>query len=259
MAAKKPSRKKDGFVHRFESAELLGELLGVAGSVLSVEEVVEIFRGAITEGRAPGDVIPELFDGEPQFPDPGMAQLTVQNLLGLWDLLAEGKPLPRAKTERPPRPKKPQPAHPGAYAEEGPDEAWVESAWRYLEDIPDRERTRLQHAFDNRQDALVTWLDDSGLPDDGYLAARHLVFELHAMIELGWNPGVTSVGYEALQSGTGGDHEVPWALRSYVDEAIHEAEHDDESPLSPSDAARAREIAERALRALWNARRRGST
>ena len=39
---------------------------------------------------------------------------------------------------------------------------------------------RLRHAFENRQDALLTSLDERGLSDEGYGALRQVLVELHA-------------------------------------------------------------------------------
>ena len=60
----------------------------------------------------------------------------------------------------------------------------IVTAWRYFDDFP-KDRQRFEHAFENRQDALVSWLDDSGLDDAGFALARHLVGEVFAMLELG--------------------------------------------------------------------------
>lgn len=252
----KKKRSREAFQHHFEGPEVLAELVAAAGCPLTVEQIVERFKQAQTDEEPAGEVIPSLFEGEPRFGDPLMAQLTFQNLLGLWDLLASGKPLPRQRVERPPKPKKPEPVDPGEFDDEGPDAEWMDAAWQYLEDVGEKGRTRFLHAFENRQDALLTHLDEVGLSDDGYLVARQLLFELHAMIELGWSPGVASVQEKALTSqGPSGDAQVPDALSAYAEEAIFEAEHDDEAPLSADEARRVRDTVGRCLRALWRARR----
>jgi hypothetical protein len=132
----------------------------------------------------------------------------------------------------------------------------MDAAWQYLEDIGEKGRTRMQHAFENRQDALLTHLDEVGLSDDGYLVARQLLLELHSMIELGWPPGVASVHEKALAQVPGsGDAAAPEALSAYVEEAIFEAEHDEEAPLPADEAKRVRDTVGRCLSALWRARR----
>ena len=110
----------------------------------------------------------------------------------------------------------------------------MEAAWRYLED-DEKARTRLTHAFENRQDALLGALDEAGLTDEGYGGARHLLFELYAMLELGWPPGVASVNPAALEADSDACSPVPAALRGYADEALFEAEQDEEQPLSPEE------------------------
>ncbi len=45
------------------------------------------------------------------------------------------------------------------------------------------------------------------------------------------------------------------ALRDYAEEALFEAEHNDQAPLAPDEVARVRELVLRSLRALWAARR----
>ncbi len=76
------------FVHRFESAEVLAELLGIAGSPLTPAEVLRRFRAGRAEGAEAGEVIPTLFPGPPRFPHPDVARRLFQNLLGLWDASA---------------------------------------------------------------------------------------------------------------------------------------------------------------------------
>jgi hypothetical protein len=125
---------------------------------------------------------------------------------GLWDLFASGRPLPK---------------------------------WRYLDDLPERERRRLEDAFENHDDALVGSLDAAGLSDDGYLATRRLVFELYALIELGRPSGRQELG---------GARSIPPALRAYADEALFEVEQ--------AEAERVREVVDRSLAELWEAPRR---
>jgi len=256
MGGKKRRSGGKDFSRHFEGPEVLGELIQAAGSPFSLEQVIDKMRESQAAGEQAGELIPELFEGEPRFADPLHAQLTFQNLLGLWDLLATGQPLPRQKVPRPPKPKKREPVHPGEFEDEGPSEDWVEAAWTYLEDIAPRERTRLVHAFENRQDALLTHLDEVGLSDDGYGVARHLLLELHAMIELGWPPGVASVDDRSLTGkAPQGGKPVPEALTSYVEEAVFEAEQDEEAPLPPEEFGKLRDTVGRLLSVLWNARR----
>lgn len=261
----------------FEGAGVLDELLALAGSRYDTEGVLVAFRTAHKEGDAPRDVIPALFDGEPRFPSPELARRLYGNLFGLWDLAASGGTVELeapAPVERPPRPVRtpaPAPFGPG-----GPDEAFVEQAWRHLED-DERARTRLHHAFENRQDALLQALDEAGLSDEGYGVARFLLFELHAFLELGRpDKGLARVDPRALAAppSQGGrpsqdsppsqgsppfqGSPLPPALVAYAEEALFEAEQDEEAPVPAEELPRVRELVMRGLAALWNAYQQGA-
>jgi hypothetical protein len=242
------------FVHHFEDAQTLDGLLELAGSTCDTYEVLTRMRAARAEGQRHDAVIPTLFPGEPRFASPELAQRLFQNLLGLWDLVEEGKPIPLEQGPRPPRPKKVKPVRPPGFAPGEPGSEFVEAAWRYLED-DEKERTRRQHSFDNRQDALLGALDVAGLTDEGYAVARHLLFELHAMMELGWPPGLASVDPAALEREDTEAPPVPQALAAYAEEALFEAEQDEEHPLSAEELARVRTYVRRGLAAFWHARK----
>ncbi|WP_224248604.1 hypothetical protein [Hyalangium gracile] len=242
------------FEHHFESAQTLDGLLELAGSSCDTTEVIVRMRTAQAEGQPHTAVIPTLFPREPRFPSPEVAQRLFQNLLGLWDLVAEGKPLRTEEGPRPPRPRKVKPVPPPAFAPGEPGSEFVEAAWRYLED-DEKERTRRMHSFDNRQGALLGTLDGMGLTDEGYAAARHLLFELHAMLELGWPPGLASVDPAVLEREDTEAPPVPEALAAYAEEALFEAEQDEEHPLSAEESARVRTLVRRGLAALWKARK----
>jgi hypothetical protein len=242
------------FFHHFEGAQILDGLLELAGSPCDTAEVTVRMREARSEGEPHTAVIPTLFDGEPRFSSPEQAQRLFQNLLGLWDLVAEGKPIREETGPRPPRPKKVKPVPPAVFAPGEPGSEFVEAAWRYLED-DEKERTRKLHSFDNRQDALVGALDGAGLTDEGYAVARHLLFELHAMVELGWPPGLASVDPAVLEREDTQAPPVPQALTAYAEEALFEAEQDEEHPLSAEELARVRTLVRRGLAALWHARK----
>jgi len=247
-------RDRGELIRHFEGGEVLQGLLELAGSPLDAAAAVERLKAGAAEGKAPGEVFPSLFEGEPRFADPEIARRLYQNLFGVWDLLSEGRTVDlRPPGEKAPRVKKPKPVAPPPFAPGEPDEAFVETAWRYLEDLDDRGMQRHEHSFENRQDHLLGYLDESGLSDDGYAVARHLLFELHAMLELGWPQGVRSIPLAELKGG--GDAKVPPALQAYVDEALFEAEQDEEAPLKPPDAAKVRDVVQRGLSALWNARK----
>jgi hypothetical protein len=229
-------------------------LLQASGSRLSAAEALELLREGYSQRRSVGEVISKLFKGEPRFPDPAVAKQLFQNLLGLWDLLQSDRPIaldsPQGPDQKPP----PHPA-PGSFAPNGPDQKFVENAWRYLEDLDKRGRNRLQHSFENRQDSLLGFLEEQGLSDAGFNCAEQLVFELFSMIELGWPPGTRPVLRSELDQGGQIAEQAPAALLEYADEQLFEAEQDEESPLAPDEAAEVRRIVTGCLRALWAARR----
>jgi hypothetical protein len=240
------------FEHRFEGSETLDGLLEIAGSALDTQDVLARLVAGHQAGAAAAEVIPTLFEVEPRFPNPEIARRLYQNLLGLWDLVSSGRKIELEPTARS-RPKRVRPVAPPPFdADQGPDTAFVEAAWRYLEDLPEgdpRALQRLTHAFENREDALVQWLEEAGLDDDAYATVRYLLFELFAMLEIGWPSGVGAVTRQALEAApeqVSGD--VPPALRAYADEALFESELDD---------ARVPSLVYRGLNALWHARRRG--
>lgn len=245
------------FEHHFEGAELLDGLLDLAGSPFDSNEVLARFVAGHQAGASPSEVIPTLFDGEPRFPSPDVARRLYQNLFGLWDLVTSGRKVELEPTKRPPREKNEKPTPPSPWdAAQGPDKAFVEAAWRYLDALPEddpRAQERLVHAFENRQDALIQWLDEQDLPDAPYAALRYLLFELHAMLELGSPHGVGTVDARALRrraDEAGGDGaQVPQALRAWVDESLAEGDLEDEPKWKA--------LALLGLHALWAARRDG--
>jgi hypothetical protein len=246
--------KGPDFTPHFEGAQALDGLLELAGSPCDTAEVLERMKEAYAEGQPRDAVIPTLFDGEPHFPSPEVARRLFQNLLGLWDMVEEGKTVRLDEGPRPPRPKKVKAVAPRPFAPGEPSAEFVEAAWRYLED-DEKERTRRLHAFDNRQDAMLGALDAVGLTDEGYAVARYLLFELHAMLELGWPPGLASVDPAVLEKPGTEVPPVPQALAAYAEEALFEAEQDEEQPLSAEELKRVRTLVRGGLAALWRARK----
>src|SRR5687767_901145 len=98
--------KRPEIERAFEGRAVLDELLQAAGAPLDTDGVAVRMREGLRAGEPTSAVIPSLFNGEPHFPDPSLARRTFQNLLGLWDLLAAGRPIP-ADEERPPRAERP--------------------------------------------------------------------------------------------------------------------------------------------------------
>jgi hypothetical protein len=245
------------FAPRFEGREALDGLLDLAGAALDAPGVLERFQEAFAAGQARSEVIPTLFVEEPRFPDPELAKRLYENLFGLWELVASGRPValdsPLARPERVPRSRPPSLPPPGPFGQ-APDEAWVEEAWRYLGGLDGRAVERLWHGFENRQDALGVYLNELGLPDNAYAQANELLFELWAMLEAGWPKGLRSVTEVSfVPSAEPGN--VPEALRSFVNEAIFEAEQDETKALSVEQSAQVRRAVNAGLEALWNARR----
>lgn len=249
----KRTRDSGGFERRFESIERLDTLLASAGSTYSTFEVAEGFRLALKDGANAGDVIPDLFESEPRFADPSLARALYGNLFGLWDMLAQGQTLgPADKTERSPKPEpRPREPKPRTWGAQGPTLDDVQAAFRYLEDQRPHELRRWNDIFENRYDSLLGWLDASGLSDEGFAVARHLLFELFVMLELGLKQGAASIDATSLQVEKSTD--LPAALTAWVTESIFEAEEHDEAPLPKEEAKKAQACVLNALGALWRA------
>jgi hypothetical protein len=208
-----------------------------------VEDVAGAFRAAVKDGVPAQVVIQALWEDEPRFASPDQARALFSSLLGLYDLVASGEPVdlgaPRKAVKREKAPRPPP------FGEEGPDEAFVEAAWRFFDDHP-KERERLAHQFDNRQDALVSWLEQHGLDDDAFLLARQLVGDSYAVLELG---GHRCAAVAAPRGG-----EVPPALSVWLEEGLFEAEEHDEHPLPAVAATQVRSLVRQAVAALWEHR-----
>jgi len=247
------AREEPAFARRFESPEVLAELLAIAGSELSPDEVLARFRAARAEdGEAP-DVIPTLFSEAPRFPHPDVARRLFQNLLGLWD--ASASPGFRLASESPaarrPRPEKVGP--PGRPGPTGPDAAYVEAVRAWLASDR-RARERLTDSFENRQDALLGSLDERGLSDEGWGVLRQLAFELHAVLEHADGAAPASVPTEALEGDPA--EKVPVELIGLVDQAFAPTEQGDPGPAPAAERERLRTLGRQVLGALWEARAR---
>jgi hypothetical protein len=132
----------------------------------------------------------------------------------------------------------------------------VEKGWRYLEDLDKKAKDRLQHRFENRQDAVVSFLEEQPLTEGGFACASLLVFELFAMIELGWPAGVRPVLRAELERAARDPGDLPVALADYAEQEIFEAEQDEETALLAEESNAVRAVVVRCLRALWAARRK---
>jgi len=241
------SPKDDVLERRFNSRAELDTLLAKSGALGDTEDVVGAFKQAVAKGVPPQPVIMALWQDEPEFASPEDAEQLFSNLLGLYELVASGtnfdlsaqSTVASSKRQRAPTP---EPLT-GA-----PDDAWLESAWRHLDDAP-KERERLGHAFDNRQDALVSLIDASELSDAGFAFVRELCFEIFAMLELGGRH-LRTVHEEDVPQ-TLKDDALPDAVRRWVDDALVEAEDADEHPLPEDEHPDVRDLALRLAEALW--------
>ncbi len=234
---------------QFEGRARLQALLEKAGILADVEDIAAAFRAAQKDDAPPATVINALFEDEPRFSSPRDARALFGNLFGLWELLeGGGTPDLSARVERAPR--TPPPAAPTFFPKQGPDDGWVEGAWRWLEVTPVKDLQKLRHTYDHRTDSLVTWLDEQGLSELAFAHAQLLLFELFAMLELGCPKGVG-----LCDAPTDAVVVVPSALAAYAEEAVFEAEHDDEEPLPQEEARRLQSLMGQALGALWTARK----
>lgn len=240
------SRKQEDVERSFEGQEVLQKLLTQSGSLADVDDVAEAFKKAVKQNVPAPVVISALWEDEPRFSSSDEAAQLFGNLLGLYELVASGAKLDlQAKGVKVKREKAPRPEPFGA-AE--PDDGFIEAAWRYFDDFP-KERQRFEHAFENRQDALVSWLDASGLDDAGFGLARHLVGEVFAMLELGGRK-VESIE-EPMIPAKATLEALPKALSEWIEESLFEATTDEAQPLPEKQGERVRDVVARASVAMW--------
>lgn len=241
--------RREDLERSFEGKAVLEKLLTQSGSLADAEDVAGAFKKAIADGVPAPVVIQALWEDEPRFETPDDAARLFGNLLGLFDLLSEGTKLDlsssatsKVKREKAPRPE--------PYDEkEGPTDDFIEAAWRYFEDFP-KERQKFEHAFENRQDMLILWLDDSGLEDAAFALARHLVGEVFAMLELGGRK-LQSID-ESMVPKKATLEALPKALSEWIEDSLYEAETDDEKPLPKPEVEKVRGVVARAVNALWS-------
>jgi hypothetical protein len=248
---KPPSPKRerpsdDAMPRRFDGRAVLEALLAKSGALGDVDDVVGAFREAVAQGVPPQPVILALWPDEPRFASVNDAEALFSNLLGLYELIASGAPFDLAPKGMLPGAKRVKAPRPESLEGEAPTGEWLERAWRFLEDAS-KQRDTLGHAFDNRQDALVGFLDAAGLSDAGFAVARELVFEVFALLEVG-GFSVKAVG-EAKVPKT--PAVLPEALVEWIDEALVEAEAADELPLPEAEQPAVRALVLRSVSALW--------
>ena len=232
--------KGTDFVHHFEGAQTLDGLLELAGSPCDTAEVLSRMRDGPRRGAAARHRHPHPLRGRAALCLPEVAQRLFQNLLGLWDLVEEGNPVRLEEEPRPPRPKKVKPRAPPALC---PRRAGDRIRGGRLALPGGRREGAHPAAALLREPAgcAAGRLDDVGLTDEGYAVARHLLFELHAMLELGWPPGLPVWIRRCWRDQDTEAPPVPEALAAYAEEALFEAEQDEEArcpPRSPRGCAR---------------------
>jgi hypothetical protein len=149
------------------------------------------------------------------------------------------------------RPRRVEP--PGPAGPSGPDTTYCRSVQAWLANDA-RGREHLNHSFENRQDALLTLLDERGLSDQGWAVLRHLAFELHAVLELADGAAPGAVQPEALTGDSSTD--VPAALVGFVEETLALAEQDGAGPVPEAERGTVRALGRQVLAALWRARAR---
>lgn len=237
----------DDIERAFEGQDILQKLLTQSGSLADVEDVCRAFEQAVKEHVPAPVVIQALWEDEPRFNSPAEAAQLFGNLLGLYELIERGESVD-LQVKHSPKVKRDKARMPEPFGTEGPDEDFIEAAWRYFDDFP-KERQRFEHAFENRLDALVSWLDASGLDDDGFGLARHLISEAFAMIELGGRQ-VASID-EAVLSQKAQADPLPKALCVWLEESLFEAFTDEVKPTPEPEAQRIREMTTCAIATMW--------
>jgi hypothetical protein len=221
----------------FEGRTVLDSLLTASGSLADTEDVASAMTQAIQEEVPPAAVIEALWDDEPRFSSPQEAARLFGNLLGLYDLIANGRVIdlsvaaarqPKRKAERP-----------GPLGADGPDDAYLQAALEYLVDFP-KEKQRFEHMIENRQDALLSWLDGTGLSDEAFGLARQLLAEVFAVLELGGRtvPSLSAAQCEAQSA----SEPAPPVLLEWLEDALLEAGSDETQPLGEAEIASVRKI-----------------
>lgn len=239
------SKHDEDIDRSFEGRAVLEKLLMASGTLADAEDVAAAFEQAVKDGVPAPVVIQALWDDEPRFEKPSDAARLFGNLLGLYELVASGQKVNLATPGE--RIKREKATKPEPFGAEGPTDTFVEQAWRWFDDYP-KERQRFEHAFENRQDALISWLDDAGLDDAGFGLARHLLGEVFAMLELG-GVKVPSLD-ETMLPKKANLEKLPKALVEWMDDAIFEATSDEATPLPEAQGEKVRDLVARAAAAM---------
>jgi hypothetical protein len=237
-----------GIPRDYEGPLVLSELLSRAGSPHDAGEVADRFRRAQAKGEERADVIPTLFADEPRFGEPGEARRLYGNLFALWDRVAQGvsiaEDLPAVETA--PARREPAPLPPRGAARGGQlGPPLIESVWKHLDALSEREKRRWRDRMESAQPQLVAWLDAVSLPDESLPAAHDLVFETWAMFDVAFGDRVAAVEFRDLraqQSEPPALEAVQPALAAYVSEALDLVAEED-----PAFGAASRALVERVV------------
>jgi len=130
---------------QFEGMDVLKTLLEDSGCEFTAEEVVEEFHCAVEEGSLAHEIIPLLWEQEPNFSGPETARRTFSNLFGLFENIAEDAvadlvPLAELEPDAPITP------------------GHADRAWRVFEGLSDSDWRRARDRFDNHQSEIGTFV-----------------------------------------------------------------------------------------------------
>lgn len=265
----RPQREGPGLLHHYQGVELLGRLLARAGASVDPRGAIERFAGAIRDGQLASTVIPTLFPAEPRFAGPEEALALYGNLLGAWDLLEDGVDPAELLAPRPPEPEPPveeaEDEEGDGEAEEPPIEApvrgslagpelppeFVDTAWRWLDALPNREKVRVRDRYENAQPDLAEWARSAGLPGVAQDVLERLIFELSEFFDRAFGDRYGLVKFRVLAAAHASEgRRLQPAVAAYLDESLAEVEADEEAPIEPGVRDELERLPLRALAAM---------
>lgn len=230
-----PAENPAELPRRYEGQAVLAQLMASVGSVLSPDDVKDLFVQAQKAGERPAQIFPELFDGEPHFGSPEEARRLYGNLFGLWDRLAAGKPPEPRGADDAAAP--PPPAPPPAPIEGSElSDAFVEEGFAAITTLPPREARRLRDRFDQRESELLEVIRLLGVAPAAEEAAGDLAFELWLLCTWAFAERVGRTTFASLRSAKPAGTQP--ALQRYISEWLSEAELEEDGALLPADRAR---------------------
>ena len=140
------TNKNRSLERRYEGTVALTTLLEQSGCRLNEADILEEFRCGVEEGSEPSDIIPLLWECEPQFQSPEAARRTFSNLFGLWDLIHKEQVgdlitlIPATDIERPLTP------------------AYTEQLWKAFGRLSDADFKKVHSRFENQSGGLGQYL-----------------------------------------------------------------------------------------------------